>query len=186
MDGKLGGASSASPPMPSSRVSDSQSPSLQATAPGRSVNMRSNQRPCWNGARRRESFTVWQWKVKRIWASKEIQCALGAVLLIGLAGCGDGPGSKPGTDTSGRSPATAPLDYLAAQGQAKKHSEKVASLAQLQQALQHFQTAEDRWPRDLNELVKSGFLAAVPAAPAGQRLVYDPATGAVKFVRVQP
>ena len=115
-----------------------------------------------------------------------LRWALAAALAAGLAGCGDGSASKPGAGASDRSPATAPLDYLAAQGQAKKHSEKVISLAQVQQALQHFQMAEDRWPRDLNELVKAGFLAAVPVPPAGQRLVYDPATGAVRFVRVQP
>ncbi len=112
--------------------------------------------------------------------------ALGTALALGVAGCGDGSASKPGAGALDRSPATAPLDYLAAQGQAKKHSEKVISLAQVQQALQHFQMSEERWPRDLNELVKAGFLAAVPVAPAGQKLVYDPATGAVRFVRVQP
>lgn len=99
-----------------------------------------------------------------------------------LAGCDNADSSG----KSGNSPATAPLDYLAAQGQAKKHSEKVVSLAQVQQALQQFQASEDRWPKDLQELVKAGFLAAVPVAPAGQRVVYDSNTGTVRMVRVQP
>lgn len=104
-----------------------------------------------------------------------------------VAGCGDGGASKSGAGkVGGNSPATAPLDYLAAQGQAKKHSEKVVSLAQVQQALQQFHASEDRWPNDLQELVKAGFLAAVPSAPAGQRVSYDPATGTVRMVRVQP
>jgi hypothetical protein len=111
----------------------------------------------------------------------------GVVMLAALlAGCGDGGTSRSGAAKGGGSPATAPLDYLAAQGQAKKHSEKVVSLAQVQQALQQFHASEDRWPKDLQELVKAGFLASVPAAPAGQRVVYDPATGAVRMVRVQP
>lgn len=99
-----------------------------------------------------------------------------------VAGCGDG-GGQPSSSSRTGSPATAPLDYLAVQGQAKKHSEGVASLASLQQALQQFRAAEDRWPASLDELVRSGFLARVPVLPAGQRLVYDPGTGAVSIRR---
>ncbi len=121
------------------------------------------------------------------WSRVRWGAMCGVVMLAALAvGCGDGGASKSGAAKGGGSPATAPLDYLAAQGQAKKHSEKVVSLAQVQQALQQFHASEDRWPKDLQELVKAGFLAAVPAAPAGQRVVYDPATGAVRMVRVQP
>jgi hypothetical protein len=104
------------------------------------------------------------------------------VLVWMLAGCDNAVSSG----KAGSTPATAPLDYLAAQGQAKKHSEKVVSLAQVQQALQQFQASEDRWPKDLQELVKAGFLAAVPVAPSGQRVVYDSSTGTVRMVRVQP
>jgi surface antigen len=109
---------------------------------------------------------------------------IGGLLVVVwmVAGCDNAVSSG----KSGNSPATAPLDYLAAQGQAKKHSEKVVSLAQVQQALQQFQATEDRWPKDLQELVKAGFLAAVPAAPAGQRVVYDANSGTVRIVRVQP
>ena len=97
-------------------------------------------------------------------------------------GCGDNQSGK--TSTAGsRNPATAPLDYLAAQGQAKKHSEGVVSLAQVQQALQQFRTTEERWPESLQELVKAGLLARVPTAPAGQRVDYDPRTGAVRILR---
>lgn len=113
----------------------------------------------------------------------------GAVLLVVgglLVGCDNATSTGTAGSKTGNSPATAPLDYLAAQGQAKKHSEKVVSLAQVQQALQQFQASEDRWPRDLQELVKAGFLAAVPVAPAGQRVVYDSGSGTVRMVRVQP
>lgn len=109
------------------------------------------------------------------------------VFLLGvsgvLSGCGDGGSARKEAGSGQGSPATAPLDYLAAQGQAKKHSEKVVSLAQVQQALQQFQVAEDRWPRDLQELVKAGFLAAVPEVPAGQVLVYDAKAGTVRVAR---
>lgn len=120
----------------------------------------------WRGARPRVLVLLWM--------------ALGVVLAPGC------DGRKQGGAGAGASPATAPLDYLAVQGQAKKHSEKVVSLAQVQQALQQFHASEDRWPNDLNELVKAGFLAAVPQVPAGQRLQYDRANGTVRVVRVQP
>ena len=103
-------------------------------------------------------------------------------LAWALAGCNEGSPKSRGTTSSGN-PATAPLDYLAAQGQAKKHSEGTASLAQVQQALQQFRASEDRWPESLEELVRSGFLAKVPAMPTGQRLAYDPRSGTVQVAR---
>lgn len=112
--------------------------------------------------------------------------ALSGGLLVVLVWMLPGCDNAASTGKTGNSPATAPLDYLAAQGQAKKHSEKVVSLAQVQQALQQFQASEDRWPKDLQELVRAGFLAAVPVAPAGQRVVYDAGSGTVRMVRVQP
>ncbi len=112
--------------------------------------------------------------------------ALNGGLLVVLVWMFSGCDNAASSGKNGSSPATAPLDYLAAQGQAKKHSEKVVSLAQVQQALQQFQASEDRWPKDLQELVKAGFLAAVPVAPAGQRVVYDSSAGTVRMVRAQP
>ena len=76
----------------------------------------------------------------------------------------------------------APLDYLSAQGQGKRRSENVVALAQVQKALQEFQVTENRWPTDLEELVRSGLLAAVPKVPAGQRLAYDSTRGTVQVV----
>lgn len=108
---------------------------------------------------------------------------LGLVSIMALLGCGDS-GSKTALPPKERSAATAPLDYLAVQGQAKRHSEGVAALAQVQQALQQFRTTEDRWPETLQELVRAGLLARVPAMPAGQRIDYDPRTGSVRMGRV--
>ena len=89
------------------------------------------------------------------------RCFVAALLAVAFAGCGDGGPKPKGTGTSGN-PATAPLDYLAAQGQAKKHSEGATSLAQVQQALQQFRATEDRWPESLEELVRAGLLARIP------------------------
>jgi hypothetical protein len=119
--------------------------------------------------------------MNRLW----IRCVLLGVgcLLGGGLGCDSGnSASKAAPASTSRSPATAPLDYLAAQGQAKKHSEKVISVAQVQQAIQQFQAMEERFPKDLQELVSRRYLAAVPQPGRGQRFTYDPATGAVRVV----
>lgn len=111
-------------------------------------------------------------------------CASGlwaAVLLV--AGCGPNP-KKPGdTNTAAGNPATAPLDYLAAQGRAKKHAEKVTSLAQVQQAIQQFQAMEDRWPKDLEELAEKRYLTDIPVAPSGYVYAYNPANGQVRVIQ---
>ena len=78
----------------------------------------------------------------------------------------------------------APLDYLSVQGQGKRRAENVVALVQVQKAIQEFQVTENRWPTDLEELVRAGLLASVPGVPAGRRLAYDPATGAVRMAPV--
>jgi hypothetical protein len=107
----------------------------------------------------------------------------GILVALFLMGCGPDP-SKGGAVSSEptRNPALAPLDYLSAQGQGKRRSETVVAMAQVQKALQEFQITENRWPKDLEELVRVGLLAAVPSVPAGQRFAYDPATGTVRVV----
>lgn len=108
-------------------------------------------------------------------------CWVMASLLV--AGCGPNPPKTGDTPAAAGSPATAPLDYLAAQGRAKKHAEKVTSLAQVQQAIQQFQAMEDRWPRDLEELAEKRYLADLPVAPAGYLYTYNPANGQVRVVQ---
>lgn len=109
-----------------------------------------------------------------------------AVVLVAvlLAGCGRPPTDGSESSRSTSNPAMAPLDYLSAQGQGKRHSENVVALAQVRKALQEFQVTENRWPTDLGELVRAGLLAAVPNMPSGQRLAYDPASGTVTVVSV--
>lgn len=98
-----------------------------------------------------------------------------------LAGCGDS--SKPGTPANTVSNAvTAPVGYLGAVVEAKKHSEKVVDVAYLNQAVQLFQAGEGRLPKDLQELVPN-YIGKVPEAPLGSKIVYDAATGTVKVVK---
>lgn len=93
------------------------------------------------------------------------------------------PGST-NTSSSGN-PVTAPVDYLGAVGQAKKHAEKVIDTSSISKAIDLFQAQEDRFPTNLNELVTSHYLGALPAAPYGMKYKYDPQSGKVSVVNAQ-
>jgi len=104
-------------------------------------------------------------------------------LLLAAAGCGKPPEPLPARSTnaaSSGSALSAPVDYLGAVNDARKRSVATLDLASVRQAVQLFQATEERLPASLNELVTSGYLAKLPALPAGQQLAYDPQTGAVR------
>ena len=112
--------------------------------------------------------------------------SLAAGLL--LAGCGDNNSSKQAQATNATpnyntgNPITAPVDYLGAVAQAKKYSEKQIDLAYLNEAIQQFNAAEGRCPKDLNELMPN-YIGKIPQAPYGSKIVYDAASGTVKVVK---
>lgn len=106
------------------------------------------------------------------------EAILGAALALALAGCGD-------SSKSSGNPVTAPVDYVGAVGKAKKSSEKVVDVATLQKAIQAFHADEDRYPKDLNELVTSKILPTLPEPPYGMKFQYNPQTGAIKAVAAQ-
>ncbi|HNV00595.1 MAG: hypothetical protein KA191_02930 [Verrucomicrobia bacterium] len=111
------------------------------------------------------------------------------IALFVLTACGrkDSSSASGQTDAgAGGNPLTAPADYLGAIGQAQKHSLKTVDLASVTKAIQMFRTEEDRFPSDLKELVKEGYLPALPQLPAGMAYQYDANTGQVKAVRQQP
>jgi len=78
---------------------------------------------------------------------------------------------------------TAPVDYLEAAGKALKAAERTVDVASLNRAIQLFQAQEDRYPKELNELVSLRYLPSLPKPPAGSRLLYDPIKGEVRIVR---
>ncbi len=84
-------------------------------------------------------------------------------------------------NTSGN-PLTAPVDYLGAVAKGQQTAVKTIDVSVLKQAIMLFHEAEDRYPSDLNELVKLGHIRELPKAPYGIRLDYDPKTGTVKAV----
>jgi uncharacterized lipoprotein YajG len=116
---------------------------------------------------------------------------LAASLLL-LAGCGEKPATQSKTtstnsmdNNSSGNPITAPVDYLGAVAKAKKTRIKVADLASVKQAIQLFHTEEDRYPKDLNELISKQYIPALPAPPYQMKYQYDARSGEVKIVAAQ-
>ncbi|MGO8764415.1 MAG: hypothetical protein ACLQSR_04675 [Limisphaerales bacterium] len=117
---------------------------------------------------------------------------LSAAAAFLLTGCGNNstPSTSPTNSVSAATnagspppvPAPAPGDYLGALGQAEQSSVKRVNTAYLTQAIQQFNAAEGRYPKDLQELVPT-YIAKIPDAPEGYKLDYDPATGNVTVVK---
>ena len=111
---------------------------------------------------------------------------LAAGLLV--TGCGNSGSTKSVQATNATpnyntgNPITAPVDYLGAVGQAKQYSVKQIDLAYLHEAIQQFNAAEGRYPKDLNELMPN-YVGKMPQAPYGSKIVYDPNSGTVKVVK---
>ncbi len=105
-----------------------------------------------------------------------------------LAGCGEKKNDQAAAPTNAApnynsgNPITAPVDYLGAVVQAKKYSEKQIDLAYVNQAIQTFQAGEGHLPKDLQEMVPN-YLAKVPQAPLGYKIIYDATAGVVKVVK---
>ncbi|MES1180428.1 MAG: hypothetical protein ABUL66_01050 [Verrucomicrobiota bacterium] len=111
----------------------------------------------------------------------KILSSIMAAATLFLSGCGDS--SKPGTVANNVSNVvTAPVNYLGAVVEAKKHSEKVIDVAYLTQAIQMFNVQEGRYPKTLQELVPT-YVAKLPEPPFGTKLAYDATTGTVKVVK---
>lgn len=115
-------------------------------------------------------------------------CFLLVLLAACFAGCGKKETAAPpkketnATAESGN-PLTAPVDYLGAMGQAKKLAEKTVDTASINRAIQMFQVQEERFPKDLNELVTKQYLPRLPEPPYGMKFDYNPQTGQIKVVR---
>ena len=100
--------------------------------------------------------------------------AVAAVVL--LAGCGkSGSGSQAGTATNGFG------GYVKSLGEAQKVADKTIDVSYLNQAVQLFNVQEGRNPKTLQELVPN-YVAKIPDAPLGSKIVYDATTGTVKVV----
>jgi hypothetical protein len=113
-------------------------------------------------------------------------CSFSLLLGLLLVGCGeksDKPAQTPNGASGGSSPLTAPADYLGAMGKAKQNAVKTADVAQINQAIQMYNTEHGKNPKDLNELVEEKYLPRIPDAPYGMKLQYDPVTGRVSVTK---
>ncbi len=105
-----------------------------------------------------------------------------------LAGCGSSDSGKSAQATNATpnyntgNPITAPVDYIGALGQAQKFAIKTIDVSYLNQAVQQFNAAEGRLPKDLKELVPN-YVGKMPQAPYGSKIVYDTNSGTVTVVK---
>ena len=107
------------------------------------------------------------------------------VLSLLLPGCGskkEASKEEMLTNNSSGNPITAPVDYLGAVNQARKSAVNTIDKAGLAKHIEMFNAQEDRFPRNLNELVEKRYIPAVPAPPQGMRFDYNPQTGELKIV----
>ncbi len=108
-----------------------------------------------------------------------------AFVLVALLGCvwlaGCGNGDKGSSGASSGSPVTAPVDYLGSVTKAEHSAVKSIDLSALTKAIQMFQVEQGRLPKDLNELVTMKYIAKIPEAPVGQKILYDASAGTVKI-----
>ena len=113
---------------------------------------------------------------------------LAAATLL-AAGCGqksETPVASTNATSSGTSPLNAPAGYLGALAKGQQTAIKTIDTASLDKAIQLFEAANGRNPKDLNELVEQKFIGKIPETPYGTKLVYDPAAGTVKVVNAAP
>ncbi|MSU36731.1 MAG: hypothetical protein EXS36_16865 [Pedosphaera sp.] len=110
------------------------------------------------------------------------------IMLVAVAlalGCGKKDAAKPAEDPLANSgnPLLAPVDYLGAQARGKRTAAKTVGFVEIQSAIQQFHAMEDRYPKDLNELVKQGLLVTMPTPPPGVAWSYNPQTGEIRTVK---
>jgi hypothetical protein len=112
-------------------------------------------------------------------------------LAIGLllSGCEkkkEASASKPtNAPAVGDNPLNAPAEYLGALNQAQKTAGKVIDTVSVQRAIDAFFASEDRYPKDLPELIKQRYIPALPDLPRGMEYQYNPAAGKVRVVKKQ-
>jgi len=115
---------------------------------------------------------------------KILVCAL-AIAGLFLVGCGDKSSSASGgTNTaSSGNPLDAPGDYLKSAVKAQRDATMTLDTNALTQAIDQFNIAKGRNPKDLDELVKERFIPSIPKPPYGTKIVYDASSGRVNIVK---
>jgi hypothetical protein len=98
-----------------------------------------------------------------------------------LTGCGDASKKTTQAVNAVSNVVDAPLNYIGAVVDAKKHAENVIDVSYINQDIQMFNASEGRYPKDLQELIPN-YLGKMPDVPYGYKLVYDTNSYTVKAV----
>lgn len=117
------------------------------------------------------------------------------ILLAGLltAGCGRknpsqptaaaaAPATNTNTTAVGQNPLMAPVDYLGVLNKAQKTAVNVVDSTSLKKTIDYFYANEERFPKDLNELVTKRYIGRLPDPPYGKKFQYDPQSGQISIV----
>jgi len=99
-----------------------------------------------------------------------------------LAGCGGKSGSGSQATTSVSTATNGFGGYVKARGEAQKTADKTIDVTSINQEIQLFNVQEGRNPKTLQELVPN-FMAKIPDAPNGYKIIYDATKGEVKVVQ---
>jgi hypothetical protein len=108
------------------------------------------------------------------------------LLLTGCSNSSSSAGQSATTNAQSSSTnaisTTATPNYGGVLGQAQKYSMGQIDLAQLEQAIQEYNAAEGRYPKNLQALVPN-YLAKIPQTPPGYRITYDASNGKVSVAQ---
>ena len=111
------------------------------------------------------------------------------MLIAGLVitGCGkkDTPPAPPPTPSANANPAPSQDGYLGTIVKAQQSAIKTIDVTSLNQEIMLFNAQEGRNPKDLDELVSTHYIGALPEAPVGMKIVYDAAQGKVSVQKKQ-
>jgi hypothetical protein len=99
-----------------------------------------------------------------------------------LAGCGGKSGSGSQATNSVNVATNGFGGYVKSLGEAQKTAAKTIDVSYINQAIQLFNVQEGRYPKNLQELVPN-YVAKIPDAPIGSKIIYDATNGTVKVVQ---
>lgn len=99
-----------------------------------------------------------------------------------LAGCGDKSGSSAQGTNSVNTATNGFGGYVKSLGEAQKTADKTIDVTSINKAIQLFNVQEGRYPKDLQELAPN-YVAKIPDAPIGSKIIYDATNGTVKVVQ---
>ncbi|HEX5400112.1 MAG TPA: hypothetical protein VFY06_13790 [Verrucomicrobiae bacterium] len=99
-----------------------------------------------------------------------------------LTGCGGKSDSTPQGTNMVNTATNGFGGYVKSLNEAQKVANKTIDVTSINKAIELFNVQEGRNPKTLQELVP-GYIPKIPDAPAGSKLVYDPANGTVKVVQ---